>query len=222
MKSKLALPALIVSCSAALLSAYVVYAQRQAQPSVLDVAPASIVASVSETHLPALNSIDEAEANVITGSNIEVPIFRSSSLPLASEETATSPTDQSPATQSRSLETVRFRGDGSTITMRVSPAEPAQTNGQIVKPGTFRNSIQPRLIGVLPAAAPRETVANRARQNTEHDSAAAQTSTPRPRLLAPGSKSMDLRIPEQPPASPKTETSAPAAESLALDKPTAS
>jgi hypothetical protein len=105
--------------------------------------------------------------------------------------------------------------------MRISPAEPAQTNGRILKPGTFRNSIQPKLIGVLPSAAPGEAVANRERQNTEHDSA-GQTSTPRPRLLAPGSKAMDLRIPEQPPASPKTETSAPAAESLALDKPTAS
>ena len=219
MKSKLALPALIVSCSAALFSVYVVYAQRQAQPPVLDVAPASIAASISETHLPALNSIGEAEANVITGSNIEAPIFRSSSLPLAGE-TSTSPTDQPPSTQSGSFETVRFRADGSTVTMRLSPAEPAQTNGRIIKPGTFRNSIQPKLIGVLPAA-PKETVANRARQDAEHDST-AQTVTPRPRLLAPGSKAMDLRIPEQPPASPKPETSAPAAESLALDKPTAS
>jgi hypothetical protein len=220
MKSKLALPALIVSCSAALFSAYVVYAQRQAQPSALDVAPVSVPASVSETHLPALNSIGEAEPNVIIGSNIEAPIFRNSSLPLAGE-TSTSPTDQSPSTQSGSFETVRFRADGSTVTMRISPAEPAQTNGRILKPGTFRNSIQPKQIGVLPSAAPGEAVANRARQNTEHDSA-GQTSTPRPRLLAPGSKAMDLRIPEQTPAPPKTESSTPAAKSLAPDKPTAS
>jgi hypothetical protein len=223
MKSKLALPALIVSCSVALFGAYVVYAQRQAQPSALDVALVSVPASVSETHLPTLDSSGETEALVITGSNIEGPIFRSSSLPLTWEETATppSPTDHSPPTQSGSFETVRFRADGSTVTTRMAPAKPAQTDGRILKPGTFRTSIQPKLIGVLPSVAPGETVPNPARQKAEHDSA-AQTATPRPRLLAPGSKAMDLRILEQPPASPKTEPSAPAAESLALDKPTAS
>jgi hypothetical protein len=201
MKSKLALPALIVSCSAALFSVYVVYAQRQALPAALEAAPVNLPASADE--------------HVVTGSNIEGPVFRSSSLPLTSDETTTAPpsTENSPSPQFPPSETVRFRVNESTVMTRTAPVEPVQAHDHTLKPGIFRNRMQPKLISVPLSPAPVEAVAH---------NPTAQTATPRPRLLAPGSKAMDLRIPEQPPASPKTETSAPAAESLALDKPTAS
>jgi hypothetical protein len=257
------------------------------------------------------------------------PSFRASPLPAAEEEEVVELPAPSP-------ETVVQRPDGATVTTRVqdskapvfapssksiilpvfstrhgqtietAPAKPVQINGQILKPGTFRTSKSPRLIGEIPppsvpkesapktpavtlaqpttTTAPRETIifstksapvfvaprtivleagtpatgtllptsptagttglgspapvppaspaqliapdarapkpdAAPAQQVQRQTEQATKTPTPRPRFLAPGSKSMDLLLVAPQPAAPTAPPSTAPAQAPAPPKP---